>query len=50
MIYQGVRMLFVVTEMPSIEGLVTATDLHGDKAMRVVSRATSTTTNCAWAT
>ncbi len=37
MIYQGVRMLFVVTEMPSIEGLVTAIDLHGDKAMRVVS-------------
>jgi len=25
MIFQGVRMLFVVTEMPSIEGLITAT-------------------------
>lgn len=37
MIYQGVRMLFVVSEMPSIEGLITAADLHGDKAMRVVS-------------
>ncbi len=37
MIYQGVRMLFVVTEMPSIEGLITTTDLHGDTAMRVVS-------------
>jgi CBS domain-containing protein len=36
MIYQGVRMLFVVTEMPAIEGLITATDLHGDKQMRVV--------------
>lgn len=37
MIYQGVRMLFVVTDMPSIEGLVTDTDLHGDKPMRLVS-------------
>lgn len=37
MIYKGVRMLFVVSEMPSIEGLITAADLHGDKAMRVVS-------------
>ena len=36
MIYQGVRMLFVVTEMPSIEGLITAADLRGDKQMRVV--------------
>ena len=36
MIYQGVRMLFVVTEMPLIEGLITATDLGGDKQMRVV--------------
>ena len=36
MIYQGVRMLFVVTDMPSIEGLITATDLRGDQPMRVV--------------
>jgi signal-transduction protein with cAMP-binding, CBS, and nucleotidyltransferase domain len=36
MIYQGVRMLFVVTDMPSFEGLLTTTDLRGDKAMRVV--------------
>ena len=36
MIYQGVRMLFVVTDMPIIEGLITATDLGGDKQMRVV--------------
>ncbi|MEX8495986.1 CBS domain-containing protein [Sphaerotilus sp.] len=36
MIYQGVRMLFVVTDMPSIEGLITFADLHGDKQMRVV--------------
>jgi len=35
MIYQGVRMLFVVTDMPSIEGLVTTTDLGGDKPTRV---------------
>lgn len=36
MIYQGVRMLFVVTDMPSVEGLITTTDLRGDKQMRVV--------------
>lgn len=36
MIYQGVRMLFVVTAMPLVEGLITATDLGGDKQMRVV--------------
>ena len=36
MIYQGVRMLFVVTDMPLIEGLITTSDLGGDKQMRVV--------------
>jgi CBS domain-containing protein len=36
MINQGVRMLFVVSEMPSIEGLITSTDLHGDRQMRLV--------------
>ena len=33
MIFLGVRMLFVVTDMPSIEGLITATDLHGERQM-----------------
>lgn len=36
MIYQGVRMLFVVTVMPSIVGLITATDLGGDRQMRLI--------------
>jgi len=36
MIYQGVRMLFVVTEMPRLEGLITSTDLHGERQMGVV--------------
>jgi CBS-domain-containing membrane protein len=36
MIHQGVRMLFVVTQMPDIEGLVTTTDLHGERQMRAV--------------
>jgi CBS domain-containing protein len=36
MIYQGVRMLFVVSELPAIEGLVTAADLHGERQMRLV--------------
>jgi CBS-domain-containing membrane protein len=35
MIYLGVRMLFVVSEMPTIEGLITSTDLYGDKQLRV---------------
>ena len=38
MIYQGVRMLFVVSEMPSLEGLITSADLHGDRAMRIVQQ------------
>ena len=36
MIYQGVRMLFVVTEMPAVEGIITSTDLRGDRQLRVV--------------
>ena len=35
MIYQGVRMLFVVSAMPSLVGLITSTDLHGDHAVRI---------------
>lgn len=38
MIYQGVRMLFVVSDVPAVEGLVTTTDLRGDRAMRVVQQ------------
>jgi CBS domain-containing protein len=38
MIYQGVRMLFVVREMPAIEGLVTSTDLHSDAQLRLVQQ------------
>ncbi len=37
MINLGVRMLFVATELPAIEGLITTTDLHGDKALRIVA-------------
>jgi signal-transduction protein with cAMP-binding, CBS, and nucleotidyltransferase domain len=37
MIYQGVRLLFVVSDMPSLEGLITTTDLVGDRALRVVA-------------
>lgn len=36
MIYQGVRMLFVVSEMPAVEGLITAADIRGDVQMRLV--------------
>lgn len=37
MIHQGVRMLFVVTGSPSIEGLITTTDLSGDRPMLLVN-------------
>ena len=36
MIYQGVRMLFVVSEMPVLEGLITSTDLRGERQMSLV--------------
>jgi len=36
MIYQGVRMLFVVSGMPALEGLITSTDLRGERQMRLV--------------
>src|SRR4051794_12324902 len=36
MVYLGVRMLFVVSDMPAIEGLITATDLQGEAQMRLV--------------
>ncbi|CAD5372238.1 CBS domain containing protein [Rubrivivax sp. A210] len=36
MIFQGVRLLFVVNEMPFVEGLITSTDLHGDRQLRRV--------------
>lgn len=36
MVYQGVRMLFVVSEMPAVEGLITTTDLQGERPMRLV--------------
>jgi CBS domain-containing protein len=38
MIYQGVRLLFVVNDMPQVEGLVTSTDLRGDRPMRIVNQ------------
>jgi CBS-domain-containing membrane protein len=37
MITQGVRMLFVTAELPAIEGIVTTTDLHGERQMRLVA-------------
>jgi CBS domain-containing protein len=38
MIHQGVRMLFVVNDVPALEGLVTTTDLNDDKHMRLVQQ------------
>lgn len=36
MIHQGVRLLFVSTEMPCVDGIVTALDLQGNKPLRLV--------------
>jgi len=36
MIHQGVRLLFVVSEMPNVEGLITSTDLEGERPMQVI--------------
>lgn len=38
MIQQGVRSLFVVSEFPCVDGLVTATDLMGEKPVRLVNQ------------
>lgn len=38
MIYQGVRLLFVVSTMPCIEGLITSTDLDGERPMQQINR------------
>ena len=38
MIHQGVRMLFVVNDLPAVEGLITTTDLSDDKHMRLVQQ------------
>ncbi len=37
MINQGVRMLFVVSDMPAIGGLITSTDISGDRPMQLVN-------------
>lgn len=38
MIHQGVRLLFVVREMPCVEGLVTAADLEGERPLLAAQR------------
>lgn len=38
MIHQGVRLLFVVSEMPHVDGIVTAGDIQGDKPLRLVQQ------------
>ncbi len=38
MIHQGVRLLFVVTRMPDVDGVVTSADLQSEKPLRLVSQ------------
>jgi CBS domain-containing protein len=36
MIQEGVRMLFVASQMPCVDGIVTTTDMHGPHALQLV--------------
>lgn len=38
MIQQGVRSLFVMSEFPCVDGLITASDLLGEKPMRLINQ------------
>lgn len=38
MIHQGVRLLFVVSEMPCVEGLITSTDLEDERPMQQIHK------------
>lgn len=38
MIHQGVRLLFVVSEMPCVDGLITSTDLEGERPMQQLTK------------
>lgn len=38
MIEQGVRLLFVVSDLPAVEGLITTTDLYGGRPMQRVQQ------------
>ena len=38
MIHQGVRLLFVVSEMPCVDGLITSNDLEGERPMQTIGR------------
>ncbi len=35
--HQGVRLLFVVSDMPCVDGIVTIADFYGDKPMRILA-------------
>ena len=38
MIHQGVRLLFVVSNMPCVDGLITSNDLEGERPMQVINQ------------
>lgn len=38
MIHQGVRLLFVVRDMPCVEGLITSKDLEGERPLQIISQ------------
>lgn len=38
MIHQGVRLLFVVRETPCVDGLITSTDLEGERPMQQIHK------------
>jgi CBS domain containing-hemolysin-like protein len=38
MVYLGVHMLFVVSEMPALEGLITSTDIRGERPLHLIQQ------------
>jgi CBS-domain-containing membrane protein len=38
MIHQGVRLLFVVTKFPCVDGVITSYDLQGDKPLQLITQ------------
>jgi len=38
MIHQGVRLLFVVSEVPGVDGLITAPDLQGERPLQQIAQ------------
>jgi len=50
MIRRKVRLLIVMDRQDRVAGLITSTDIHGEKPMQVVQSRGSAATKCWWPT